>query len=239
MFKKFGFVHYLSMNNDILSVFLSALAAYAVLFVISKLLGKKQIAELDFIDYVTGISIGSIAAEMATDLERPIYLFIISMGVFFLFDMIITLISRKTNWLKYFLRGKPLILINQGKIDFKNLKKSKIDFYDLQGLARDKGYFDLSEIEYAIFETNGDLSILATDEKRAVKKEDFVGIKSSVPKLTNYLVVDGDISKYALSETKKSKDWVLKEIKKQKINIKDIMYAKYDEDNDSLVIEIK
>ncbi len=227
------------MNNDILSVFLSALAAYAVLFVISKLLGKKQIAELDFIDYVTGISIGSIAAEMATDLERPIYLFIISMGVFFIFDMIITLISRKTNWLKYFLRGKPLILINQGKIDFKNLKKSKIDFYDLQGLARDKGYFDLSEIEYAIFETNGDLSILATDEKRAVKKEDFENIKSSKPSLTYYLVVDGDISKYALNQTKKNKDWVLKEIKKQKVNIKDIMYAQYDENNDKLIIEKK
>lgn len=225
--------------DEILTILYSAAAAYVVLFIISKLLGKKQIAELDFIDYVTGISIGSIAAEMATDLERPFYYFIISMAIFFLFDIIVTLLSRKCNFLKNFLRGKPLVLISQGKLDFDALKKSKIDFYDLLGMARNKGYFDLEEIEYAIFETNGDLSILATDEKRALKKEDFDNIKDSQPSLTNYLVVDGEISKYGLSETKKDKSWVLDELKKSNINIKNVLYAKYDDKKDKLIITKK
>ncbi len=193
--------------NDILKVFLFASLSYLTLFVISKILGKKQIAELDFIDYVTGISIGSIAAEMATETVTPFYYYIIAMVVFLFFDFVVTILARKTNFLKRFLRGTPLILIDKGEINFKNLKRSKIDFYDLQGLARDKGFFDLSEIEYAIFETNGDLSILATDKSRQVKKQDFPSIPTSTPTLTNYLIVDGQISRYALKQCNKTKKW--------------------------------
>ena len=122
--------------SDIVKVLLFAALSYVTLFIISKLLGKKQIAELDFIDYVTGISIGSIAAEMATETDKPFYHYLIAMGIFFLFDLIVTLLGRKANFFKRFLRGVPLVLINQGEVDFASLKKSKIDFYDLVGLAR-------------------------------------------------------------------------------------------------------
>ncbi len=217
---------------------LFASLAYVTLFVISKLLGKKQIAELDFIDYVTGISIGSIAAEMATETEVPFYYYLIAMTVFLLFDFLITILGRKTNFLKRFLRGVPLILINKGQVDFKQLKKSKIDFYDLLGLARDKGYFDLNEIEYAIFETNGDLSILAIDDKRQLKKEDFKNIPDNIPTLTNYLVVDGEISGFALKQIGQKK-WLTEEIAKQKKQLKNILFAVYDDKTKKLMITLK
>lgn len=213
--------------------------SYLTLFIISKLLGKKQIAELDFIDYVTGISIGSIAAEMATDTQNPFYYYVIAMAMFFLFDIIVTLLGRKTNFFKRFLRGAPMILIKKGQVNFKELKKSKIDFYDLLGLARGKGYFDLSEIEYAIFETNGDLSILATDDKRQVKKEDFSGIADQMPSLTSYLVVDGEISQFALSQIGKNKAWLINEINKQKKPLKQILYAVYDDKTKKVNISLK
>ncbi len=225
--------------SEIVKVLLLASLSYVTLFVISKILGKKQIAELDFIDYVTGISIGSIAAEMATETETPFYYYILAMVVFLVFDVFITLLGRKTNFFKRFLRGAPIILINKGEVDFKQLKKSKIDFYDLLGLARDKGYFDIAEIEYAIFETNGDLSILAKDEKRQVKKEDFSGIPNNVPSLTSYLVVDGEISKFGLSQINKTKPWLLEEIKKQKIELSKILYAVYDDQTKKLNITKK
>jgi uncharacterized membrane protein YcaP (DUF421 family) len=225
--------------ENILKVVLYASMAYLSLFFIAKLLGKKEIAQLNFIDYVTGISIGSIAAEMATELETPFYLYLISMSMFFLLDFIVTFLGRKTNFFKIFLRGTPIVLIDNGKVDFKALKKSKLDFFDLLGLARDKGYFDISEISYAIFETNGDLSILATDPKRQVKKEDFPEIESSEPSLTYYVVVDGEISKFALQEIQKDKAWVKSEAKKQKTKIKDIFFAVYDEENDKLEITTK
>ena len=83
--------------SDIVKVLLFSALAYVTLFVISKILGKKQLAELDFIDYVTGISIGSIAAEMATETDKPFYHYLIAMGIFFFFDLIVPLLVRTTN----------------------------------------------------------------------------------------------------------------------------------------------
>lgn len=225
--------------NEIVKVLLFASLSYVTLFVISKMLGKKQVAELDFIDYVTGISIGSIAAEMATETETPFYYYLIAMGIFFLFDLAVTLLGRKTNFFKRFLRGVPIILIDKGEIDYKALKKSKIDFYDLLGLARDKGYFDLSEIEYAIFETNGDLSILAVDKSRQVKREDFPEIEAQEVELTSYVVVDGQVSAFALQQSNITEDWLLDEIRRQNTKLKYILYATYDENTHKLDITLK
>ena len=225
--------------NVIVKVLLFSSLSYVTLFVISKLLGKKQIAELDFIDYVTGISIGSIAAEMATETDKPFYHYLIAMGIFFLFDIIVTLVGRKSNCMKRFLRGVPLVLIDKGEVDFNALKKSKIDFYDLLGLARDKGYFDLSEIEYAIFETNGDLSILATDQARQVKKEDFPSVPSQEVELTTYVIVDGQISGYALKEINKDKKWLKQKLQEQDAELSKILYAVYDDKTQELTITNK
>lgn len=207
-----------------------------VLFIIAKLLGKKQIAELDFIDYVTGISIGSIAADMACNCEYPFYLYIIAMAIFFIFDFFITFFARKQNWLKRFLRGTPLVIIYKGEINFHALKKSKIDIYDLLVLARSKGYFDLSEIEYAILETNGELSILAKDAKRDLKKQDFPSIPPTIPTLTYYMIMDKQISTFALKETGKTKKWIINQLKSQNIKLKDVMLATYDAELDTLNI---
>lgn len=229
----------LSIMNEIVKVVLFAMLSYVTLFIISKLLGKKQIAELDFIDYVTGISIGSIAAEMATETETPFYYYLIAMGIFFLFDLIVTLLGRKANFFKRFLRGVPLVLINQGEIDFASLKQSKIDFYDLIGLTREQGYFDLEDIEYAIFETDGKLSILPTDAARPVKREDFTDIPAEEASMPNYVVVDGQISGYALSQLKRDKKWLKVKLQEQDIELGKILYAVYDEQTDRLTVKYK
>lgn len=233
---KFGNTLFMS---DLVKVLLFSALSYVTLFVISKLLGKKQIAELDFIDYVTGISIGSIAAEMATETDKPFYHYLIAMGIFFLFDIVVTLIGRRSNCMKRFLRGVPLILINQGEVDFKALKKSKLDFYDLLGLARSKGYFDITEIEYAILETDGELSILAADQSRQVKKEDFPSIPGQEVDLTTYLIVDGQISGYALKTINKDKKWLKQKLQEQDAELSKIMYAIYDDKTQELTVNYK
>lgn len=229
------FVNNLTMN-ELVKVLLFAALSYATLFVISKILGKKQIAELDFIDYVTGISIGSIAAEMATETDTPFYYYLIAMGIFFLLDLIVTLLGRTTNGFKRFLRGVPIILINQGEVDFKALKKSKIDFYDLIGLAREKGYFDITEIEYAILETNGELSILAADNSRQVKRQDFPTIPEEEVSLTTYLIVDGQISSFALSQINKDKKWLKQKLQENDAELNKIMFATYDDNTQELTV---
>lgn len=225
--------------NEIVKVLLFAALAYVTLFIISKLLGKKQLAELDFIDYVTGISIGSIAAEMATETETPFYYYLIAMAIFFLFDLAVTLLGRKANFFKRFLRGVPLVLINKGEVDFATLKKSKIDFYDLVGLAREQGYFDLEDIEYAIFETNGQLSVLPCDNARPVKKEDFSGIPDEIPQMVNYVVVDGQISGYALDQLNRDKKWLKNKLQEKDVELRKVLYAAYDEQTDELTVKYK
>ncbi len=225
--------------HDILKVLLFSSLSYVTLFVIAKLLGKKQIAELDFIDYVTGISIGSIAAEMATETTTPFYYYLISMVIFFVFDLIVTLLGRKANFFKRFLRGVPLVLIDRGEVDFESLKKSKIDFYDLVSLAREQNYFDLEDIEYAIFETNGQLSILPKDNARPLKREDFNAIPEEEASIPNYVVVDGQISGYALSELKQDKKWLKAKLQEEDAELNKILYAIYDEQTDKLTVKLK
>ena len=121
------------------------------------MLGKKQVAQLEFIDYVVGISIGSIAAEMATELEKDFWVYLIAMGVFFLLHFFINFLGRKAVWMKKFFKGTPIIIIDNGQLNYKAMKKANLDVNDIIGLARAKNFFNLSDIAYAIFETNGEM----------------------------------------------------------------------------------
>lgn len=180
--------------SDYLIVLINSVASFIILFFIAKILGKKQIAELSFVDYVIGISIGSIVAEWATDVENPWYYYVIALGVSFIVSLLISILERTTLPLKHFLRGKPLIIIDKGKIDYKNLKKSKLDVNDVLGLCREKGYFVMQDIEYAIFETNGTLSILPIGEQKPLTLVD-IGKKGQDSSLQKFIVDDGVIDK--------------------------------------------
>lgn len=176
------------------------------------MLGKKQVAQLEFADYVVGISIGSIAAQMAVDPEIPFYHFLIAMAIYGFLDLFITLISRKANWLKSLFKGKPLVLIDKGEIDYDALKKSKLDLEELQSLCRIKGYFDLSEIHYCLFEPSGEFSILPKNENMAAQKKDLK-VKQKQQNLSVNLVVDGRIQKQQLKKVGVDALWVLKKAK--------------------------
>ena len=178
------------------------------LFVISKLLGKKQIAQLEFIDYVLGISIGSIAAEMATDInEKPFYYYLIAITVFFIVDLLISFLGRKGAFFKIFFKGTPNTIIYKGKIDYKQLKKSKLDINDVICLCRELGYFDLNDIEYAIFERTGEISVLPIGAQKPTVIKDITK-NYDTSKLPIYMVVDGKISHSSLSHINKDVDWL-------------------------------
>jgi uncharacterized membrane protein YcaP (DUF421 family) len=214
---------------SILKVIMSASIAFLYLLVISKLLGKKQIAELDFISYVTGISIGSIAAEMSTNAAKePLYLYIISMTVFFLFDFLIGLLTRKGLWLEKLLVGSPIIIIENGKINYKALKKSKLTVNEVTGFARDKGYFSLDDIAFGIFESNGTFSILPKEHKSPVVAQDLK-IKKDKAGMIYSVIADGKISKTALKKLGKDKDWLYKKLDLDKQKLKLILLAEYDQ----------
>jgi uncharacterized membrane protein YcaP (DUF421 family) len=225
--------------HELIRVLIAAVSAFVILFVLSKLMGKKQIAQLNFVDYVIGISLGSIAAEMAFDIETPLYYFILAMVLFFALDIAISFISRKGSWLKRVLKGKPEVIIYQNKPDYKTLKKSGLDINDLLALSREQGYFDLSQIEFALLETSGNLSIMPVGAQRPAVAQDLpIPLKDA--KLPNYLVIDGAVSYSGLQEAEKDEAWLYGELNiKSKKALKNILLASYDADTQKLNVHFK
>lgn len=213
--------------------------AVVYLFFVSKILGKKQIAQLEFIDYVMGISIGSIAAEMATDTgETPFYFYLIAMTVFFLVDLAITFVGRKGPALKHFFKGRPITVIYDGKFDYENLKVSKLDVNDVLALCREQGYFDITQVAYAVFETSGKLSVLPKSPYKQVTAEDM-GVKLPPASLPCILVVDGKISYSGLNEINKTAEWLKAKTDLDDKTMKNVLLATYDNESDEVNVQLK
>ena len=150
---------------EILKVVLTSVLSAAALFVIAKIMGHKQMSQLDFFDYITGITIGSIAAELATELEEPLKP-LIAMVVYGVITVILTVITSKLPKMRKFINGTPTIIMNNGKIYRNNLKKAKIDLSEFMVMCRQEGYFNLADIQTAIFEYNGRLTVLPVSTKQ-------------------------------------------------------------------------
>ena len=225
--------------NPILRVVIFSVSSFLFLFVVTKIMGKKQIAQLSFLDYVIGISLGSIAAEMSTDPERPFYHFFIAMAIYLVLDISLTLVARKGTFLKKFIRGRPLILVEEGKINYRNLMRSKLDINDLLSMCRAKGYFDLREVFYCIFETSGEVAILPAADFAPAKSSDL-GVHPPEPSLSKDVIEDGKIVEEALLQLGKDRAWLYgKANLKGEKQVKQIALATYYEEEDELKVHYK
>ncbi len=221
-------------------LFINSFTSFWFLFIISKILGKKQIAQLEFIDYAVGISLGSIAAEWAFSDDRPFYYYAVAMAMFFVLAFLVAIIGRKSTFFKRLFKGKPVTLIYEGQILSDSLDKSKIDVNDLLSMLREKGYFDPNDVAYAIFETSGQLSVLPKGSQKPVVIEDIDKRKIKNSSLTDVLVVDGRISRSGLNEIGKTTSWLLKKLQiKEENQLKNIILATYDNENNQLNVHYK
>ena len=220
---------------DIIEIILTALLSVTALFFITKIMGHKQVAQLDFFDYISGITIGSIAAELATELEEPEKP-LIALAIYGLSSVILNLLTHKIPRTRKYINGTPTILMNNGKLYRKNLKKAKIDLSEFMLLCREQGYFDLDEIQTAVFEHNGKLSILPKSAKRPVTPEDlkispkgtYIGVE---------VIMDGRVMGENLFRMGKDIKWLEKQIKAQGYQcIREILLAVYREEEDKISI---
>lgn len=183
-----------------------------ILFFITKMMGKKQISELNFFDYVVGITIGSIAADISLDIEKNMIAGIAALFIYGFISYIISFVSIKSILARRFFIGVPTVLVEKGKIIESGLKKSKIDVNDLLMEARENGYFNLDEIDYALMEVNGNISFLPKEKEKPMTKRDMK-IKCSNEGLTVNAIID---SKYMVNNMKainKDKEWLDHELK--------------------------
>lgn len=211
-----------------MKVLIFSVSSFLFLFVVMKILGKKQIAELSFIDYVVGISIGSIAAEWSTETDEPFYHFMIAISVYCLFSLLLDILERKAPFRK-FLKGEVLPIIEDGRFNYKNLKKSKLDVEDVLSMARDKDIFDIQDVAYALFETTGKLSILPKSAKSPVVIED-IGAEKPPASLTDYVIVHGKPQYEVIRELKLTVEDIFGSLNiKSKRDLNNVLLASYDE----------
>ena len=190
-------------------VLTSVLSAFA-LFAIAKVIGHKQMSQLDFFDYITGITIGSIAAELATELEEPLKP-LVAMIVYGIITFSLTVLTSKVPKMRKFVNGTPTIIMDNGKIYRKNLKKAKIDLSEFMVMCRQEGYFNLSDIQTAIFEYNGRLTVLPVSTKRPVNPED-VNLKPASEYISTEVIMDGRVLDENLRRMGLDSKWLEKKI---------------------------
>ena len=218
-----------------IKVVLTALLSVASLFIITKIMGHKQVAQLDFFDYVSGITIGSIGAELATELEEP-YNPLIALCVWGCVAILLNLLAHKLPRTRKYINGTPTILMNGGKLYRKNLKKAKLDLSEFLLLCREQGYFDLEEIQTAIFEHNGKLSVLPRSAKRPTTPEDLK-ITVAPTHIGVEVIMDGRVMGENLSRMGRDENWLKKQLKSQgHKDAKEIFLGIYRPEEDKLTL---
>ena len=220
---------------DIIKIILTSLLSVAALFIITKIMGHKQVAKLDFFDYVSGITICSIGAELATELEEP-YKPLIALAIYGLASLVLNMIAHKLPKTRKYINGSPTILMNDGKLYRKNLKQAKLDLSEFMLLCREQGYFDLDEIQTAIFEHNGKLSVLPKAQNRPATPDD-VKLTAKATHIGVEVIMDGRVIGDNLSRSGKDEKWLAKQLKAQgHKDAKEIFLGIYRPDEDKLTL---
>lgn len=198
--------------SELLDVFLRAVMSLITLFLITKLLGKKQVSQMSLFDYVIGISIGNFAAEMTINLDSIEINGIFAVVIFGIVAYIISYLSMKSIKLRRYFIGTPSIIIEKGKFNIHNLKKYRMEINEVLEQCRINGYFDISQIEYAILEANGDVSILPNSKYRPINTSDL-NLKVKEEGLCRNLIIDGNLMEENLKSIGKTKEWLFQQLK--------------------------
>jgi len=213
--------------SELIVVLVRGFVSLVCLFLITKLLGKKQVSQLSLFDYVIGISIGNFAAEIIINLDNNFIYGLVAVVEFGLIAYLISIATMKSIVLRRFFMGTPTVLIDKGNILEKGLKKVHFDINDLLEECRCNGYFDLNEIEYAIMECNGQLSIMSKSGYKPVTINDM-DLKQSVQGLCANVIIDGKVMVNNLKNMNKDIEWLQQQLKVKGYLISDILLATLD-----------
>ena len=226
-------------------VFIRTAILYSLVVIVMRLMGKRQIGELQPYEFVITIMISDLAALPMQDTKFPLLLGIIPIITLLLMKTLLSQLQLKSQFARKIIDGEPTILIFKGKINFLGIKKQQINIDELMEEIRLSGYFDLNEIQYAILENNGQLSILPTSQSSSgggtqksdsdasvsppAKKDSSSSSSHQEPMLPKILVMDGKVNKNALTTLGKDEEWVKKVLRNHNIHsIKDVLLALYD-----------
>lgn len=213
--------------NFYVEIVVRSVIALAVLSIMTFLLGVKHISQMTTFDYIVSITIGSVAGALCVEDDLSILGCVLSMAILVLFAVLLTILNRKTIFFRRNLTGTPTLLLDQGEIMYEGLKHAKLSVNDLLRELRYQGYFNIADVEHAIMETNGVISILPKAEKRPLTPEDMK-IVVPKPQLLANVVIDGKVIHGNIKAMNKTEKWLFTEIENQGQQLADIMLATLD-----------
>lgn len=222
--------------SNMLPMLYETLFGFVALFLLTKVLGKTQISQLTAFDFIAALVLGELVGNALFDKKTGILEIAYVIVLWGALLYIVEKLTQRFKRTRFFLEGKPAVVIHQGQIIREVMKKNKIHVDELQQLLREKNVFSIQEVEYAILEVDGEVSVLKKSEYQTPTKKDL-NIAPSKAQMARKLISDGEIIKDNLSEIGLSEDWLKNELARQNFHsVEDVFYAEYME-NKKLYIQ--
>lgn len=217
--------------SDLAQVVIYSICSLIVLFLLTKLMGNRQMSQLTMFDYIAGISIGSLAAEMASHPEPESWLGIVAMVIYALITLGINVLNNRSLKARQAFLGSPLVLYDHGKLFFDNLKKAKLDLNEVLAECRSAGYFDLAQLQMILLEVNGKLSFLPNEENRPLTPQDMQ-MEPAQQRPAVAVIMDGIPFPRRLHAIGLNEEWLKKQLAIQGYKThEDILLATVDNNN--------
>ena len=205
---------------NILMVIVRTLFFYFFIFLIYRIMGKREVGQLGIIDLIVSILIAELAVISIENYDNNIFLSIVPILTLLLLQLSLAYLTLKNPKFRILLDGNPSIIIKEGKINYSEMLKQKYNLDDLMVQLREKGYRSIEEIEYAILENNGTLSVFA-----------YQGVIKKQSPLPLPIILDSSIQKDTLNILNKDEKWVIEILKKKNIRLDEVFYAFYKDKN--------
>ncbi|EWG12810.1 YetF domain-containing protein [Cytobacillus firmus] len=214
-------------------VILRVAISFILLFVLARIMGRKEISQMTFFNWTSAIGIGSITANLAVNTNLSIRNGVIALVVWTLFTLLMDMVDLKSKLGRRVTTGDALIVVKNGEVIEGALKKSRLDIDSMRAMLREKNVFSLGDVDYAILESSGNLSVLVKESKQAATKSDLNGVnpKTTIFPLATEVISDGKINKGNISKLNLDESWLAEELRKANIqSVNDVFYAEVQQD---------
>ncbi len=217
---------------------LRSVVTFVTLLLLTRIMGKKQLSQLSYFHYITGITIGSIAGEISAQSETHFINGFIALIWWFVFTMIMSYILLKWKKARKVLDDEPTIIIKEGKILERSLKSLRLHMDDVMMLLREQCVFSINDVDWAIMENNGQLSILKKTSQLEATRQDVKASSVEPQYFPTDIIADGKLVYENLQELDLTEEWVLKKLRKKNIHdVKDVFYAQIQTDGSLFIDE--
>lgn len=210
-----------------LEIAVRSFVTFVGIFFVIKLLGKKQLSEMSFFEYIVGITIGAIAGSLSLNRNIPIMYGVVSLSIWIFIPFLLDYLSLKSKRIRDFVEGKETIVVKDGKILEDNLKKEHYSIENLLNQLRKKEIFRVADVEFAVLETDGDLSVLLKKDKQPVTVEDL-NLPLGNEKEPQTVIMDGEIVDESLKNSGLNRQWLKTELEKKGVAIENVFLGQVD-----------